>query len=166
MGIGESQVRNLRKPEYIKNADKLLTLANTLKERVDEKGYIDVGSGSEEWLNVRSSRLQNALSVLKEQGYTVETINVEQVGNRGKYTTIQVLAKPGETKSSIWKNKDKITTVKDFDIDTSGTMLGLRYEPKSIDSKRVYVRFAEDGGLEKDGSIELRRGFEDISLGD
>ena len=166
MGIGESQVRNLRRPEYIKNADKLLTLANTLKERVDEKGYIDVGSGSEEWLNVRSSRLQNALSVLKEQGYTVETINVEQVGNKGKYTTIQVLAKPGETKSSIWKNKDKITTVKDFDIDENGTMLGLKYEPKSIDSKRVYVRFAEDGGLEKDGSIELRRGVEDISLGD
>ena len=38
--------------------------------------------------------------------------------------------------------------------------------PKSLDSKRIQVRYADEGGLEKDGIVELRRGVKDLSLGD
>jgi hypothetical protein len=34
-----------------------------------------------------------------------------------------------------------------------------------VDSKRVAIRYADDGGADKDGVIELRRGVADISLG-
>ena len=34
-----------------------------------------------------------------------------------------------------------------------------------MDSKRLMIRYAEDGGIDKDGVIELRRGVEDLSLG-
>ena len=34
-----------------------------------------------------------------------------------------------------------------------------------MDSKRVKIRYAEEGGKEKDGLIEIRRGVEDLSLG-
>ena len=38
--------------------------------------------------------------------------------------------------------------------------------PSSMDSKRLQIRYAEDGGIQKDGVIELRRGVDDLSLGD
>ena len=38
--------------------------------------------------------------------------------------------------------------------------------PESLDSKRLKIRYNEEGGLEKDGIIELRRGVPDLSLGD
>ena len=34
-----------------------------------------------------------------------------------------------------------------------------------MDSKRLKVRFAEDGGVDKDGVVEIRPGVEDLSLG-
>lgn len=37
---------------------------------------------------------------------------------------------------------------------------------QSISSKRIMIRYFEDGGLEKDGVIEIRPGIEDLSLGD
>ena len=37
--------------------------------------------------------------------------------------------------------------------------------PKSMDSKRLQIRYAEDGGKHKDGLVEIRRGVEDLSLG-
>ncbi len=38
--------------------------------------------------------------------------------------------------------------------------------PKSMDSSRLKIRYAEDGGIQKDGVIEIRRGVDDLSLGD
>ena len=38
--------------------------------------------------------------------------------------------------------------------------------PESMDSSRLKIRYAEDGGIEKDGVIEIRRGVEDLSLGE
>ena len=34
-----------------------------------------------------------------------------------------------------------------------------------MDSKRLKIRYAEEGGVDKDGVIEIRRGVEDLSLG-
>lgn len=36
---------------------------------------------------------------------------------------------------------------------------------RSISSDRVFIRYAEDGGIDKDGLIELRRDAGDLSLG-
>lgn len=44
------------------------------------------------------------------------------------------------------------------------TDLGIK-PPVSLDSSRIQVRYRDQGGLEKDGTIELRRGVDDISLG-
>ena len=37
--------------------------------------------------------------------------------------------------------------------------------PKSLDINRVKVRYAEEGGVTKDGTIEIRRGVQDLDLG-
>ena len=56
-----------------------------------------------------------------------------------------------------------------MDIRLERTKYGVkavRFEkPVSISSKRVKVRYAEEGGNEMDGVIQLRRGVDDISLG-
>lgn len=55
----------------------------------------------------------------------------------------------------------------------SGDFLSRVYElrkafqcPESMDSGRLQIRYAEDGGVNKDGVIELRRGVSDLSLGE
>ena len=35
-----------------------------------------------------------------------------------------------------------------------------------MDSKRLMVRFDEDGGTAKDGLVEIKRGVKDLSLGE
>lgn len=75
-----------------------------------------------------------------------------------------VLAKPDTEYSDVYKNKDKIRTITDYSEDGGQSYIKME-PPKSVDSKRVAVRYAEDGGIDKDGVIELRRGVDDISLG-
>lgn len=37
--------------------------------------------------------------------------------------------------------------------------------PESMDSSRLKINYAEEGGLQKDGVVEIRRGVDDLSLG-
>lgn len=37
--------------------------------------------------------------------------------------------------------------------------------PKSMVSDRIQVRYNEEGGVQKDGVLEIRRGVDDVSLG-
>lgn len=37
--------------------------------------------------------------------------------------------------------------------------------PSSMSSDRVYIRYGDEGGLDKDGVIEIRRGVADLNLG-
>lgn len=163
MGINESSVRALLNPALQQRSEVTKATANMLKESVDKKGYIDVGSGVENHLGVSRTKLKTSISMLEEEGYTVHYVPVEQLGT-GKKTTIMVLAKPDTTYSEVYQNKDKIKMITDYSEDGGRTYLGIE-PPKSISSKRIDVRYAEDGGKEKDGVIELRRGVDDISLG-
>lgn len=163
MGINESSVRALLNPSIQERSNMTNATANMLKDSVDKKDYIDIGSGVERYLGVSRTKLKTAIEQLKEEGYTVHYIPVEQLGT-GKKTTIMTLAKPDATFSEVYKNKDKIRMVTDYSEDGGRSFLGL--EPiRSVDSKRVHIRYHEDGGSDKDGVIELRRGVDDISLG-
>lgn len=167
LGCTEGNIRAYKRegPEYIERADSVMKLVDELKARVDEKGYVDVSEGNEYWINATKSKLDTAAAILKEQGYELENIGVKQVFGEG-WTTTSVLAKPGTTKDDIVKNMDKIVPVFDPEIDENATTLGLKYRPESLDPSRIGVRYAEDGGADRDGLIELRRGVEDLSLGD
>ena len=39
-------------------------------------------------------------------------------------------------------------------------------EPRAVSSKRVEVRYAEDGGIDRDGVIEVRRGVPELDMKD
>lgn len=164
MGIPESTVRNLLKSSEEQKTDTLRTTADILKKNVDERGYIDVGAGVEQYLGVSRTKLKTSIAMLEEEGYKVHYLNVEQLGT-GNKTSLMVLSKPDSTFSEVSKHKSEIAIPGVvFDEKGDRSRLGIE-KPKSVSSDRIQVRYKEDGGAEKDGVIELRRGVDDISLG-
>ena len=168
LGIkSEGTIRNFFKTDkdHIARATETLKLVNDLKARVDEYGFVDVSEGNEHWMNITRSRLEQASLILKDEGYVLENIKIPQIFSTNA-TTMSVLAKPGTEWSEIRQARDdgKIVPTFDPDINEDATLLGLKYPPQSIDSSRIGVRYAEDGGEDNDGLIEIRRGVADIAL--
>lgn len=168
--IGESQVRNLLTANSSERASMTSNVANALKKQMETKKYLDVGDASERELSdilgfkVSAERRDTALAMLRQEGYDVVEIRVPQVTNKRNFTTMKILAPEGTTKQDIYNNLDSVKSIGDYDSISEMTSLGLK-PPVSIDPKRVQVRYRDEGGLEKDGVIELRRGVNDLSLG-
>ena len=164
MGRNESTIRDWLKEDNNKGITQLMDTANRLKDAVDDKGIIQVGSGVEAGLGVTATKMGSAIQMLVNDGYVLQTIQVKQLGTQYK-TNVKVLAPPGTTIKDLYDNADKISTLEDYDTGANITTLGMR-KPESLDSSRMLVLYAEDGGTQKDGLIEIRRGVEDLSLGD
>lgn len=163
MGINESSVRALLDPANQTKTDILETTSSMLKDNVDNKGFIDIGSGVENHIGISSTKLNTAVAMLEEEGYVVHKFSVEQVGT-GMKTNMKVLCPPGTTYPDILNNQDQIKMINDYSEDGGRTFLGIE-TPKAVSSNRLEVRYGPDGGADKDGVIELRRGVDDISLG-
>lgn len=166
MGISESTVRSLLNPDSEKKMNELKTTVDFLKKQADEKGMIDVGISIERELNIPKSRLDSALYYLEtREGYPVYGGRMPQPTNPGQFTTQRVLAKPGTEHKEIY-DLDKISTINEYiSRDGGDTYMKKFTYPESMDSKRMMVRYAEDGGIDRDGVVELRRGVKDLSLG-
>ena len=165
MGKNESSIRSLLKTSSESRMSAALNTANFLKEQINKKGMIDVGAGVEHQLNVSPEMMKNALYILEREGYPVYQGRMEQVTNPGKFTTLKVLCPPGTKHKEIFEF-DKVNSVEDYISYDGGETFkkGFVY-PKSMDSKRLMINYAEDGGIDKDGVIEIRRGCKDLSLG-
>ncbi len=165
LGVSEGTIRNYLNPDISQKNDILKTTADSLKDLVAEKKYIDIGPGADLSLGVTSTKLATAVAMLEEEGYKKFYVYEEQLGT-GKKTTITVLAPPGTTYPELMNNRGQIKTIDNY-IQEGGelkTRLGIE-PPTSVDSSRIQVRWAEDGGTDRDGTIEIRRGVEDLSLG-
>lgn len=167
MNINESSVRSLLDKSTKTRKGALDSTVRALKEEVKEKRYLDVGAGVEYQLNgVSKDRLRKAVAILKEEGYKVHSVKVEQMGTKNM-TTLKVLGAPDTEWKEVVRNPKLIQEIKLSNTakpDGTYEITPLKY-PTSVDSKRIMIRYSEDGGSAKDGVIELRRGVEDISLG-
>ena len=165
MGKNESSIRSLLNEESKVRMEKAKATADFLKKQIDEKGMIDVGKGVERELGVSKEKLEQALEILRTEGYEVYGGRVPQVTNPGKQTTIKVACPPGTEHKDIYQY-DKINSVRDYiSYDGGDTFKPAFVFPASMDSNRIKIRYAEEGGIDKDGVIELRRGVDDLSLG-
>lgn len=162
MGLNESSVRALLAPGAKDKADALHTLADVLKRQVDEKQMIDVGEGVEHHLGVTNTRLKTAVALLKEKGYEVHKIKIQQI-NTGKFTTMQVLALPGTTEKFVQTNRAKIRQITEYSEDHGRTFLKTE-SPISISSRRLQVVYGKDGA-KLDGLIYVRPDAKNLSLG-
>lgn len=170
MGVRESTVRSWLNQESEDRMKKAQETADFLKARSQEViadgGMIDVGSGVERELNISREKLKQALYILEREGYQVYGGRFEQVTNRGNFTTQMVLCPPGTEHSAIY-NLDKVHTVKEYISRDGGDTYEKKFNyPESMDSSRLQIRYNEDGGVLKDGIVELRRGVPDLSLGE
>lgn len=163
MGTNESTVRMWLAPGEKDKVDRLTSTADMLRQQVAEKTYLDVGKGVEHHLGISSTMLNNSVAILKEEGYEVHPLQIQQLGT-GKYTNYKILCPPGTTKKDVWNNRDNIEQIATKTTDFGRSWFGI-YPPKSIDTKRVGINYAEDGGNLADGVIYVRRGVKDVSLG-
>lgn len=168
MGLRESTVRSMLKgdKEAEERRSSLVRNADILKNAVNERTYINIGPGTAEAMGISKTKLDTAVEILKNEGYVViSDIRQAQIGMPGQQTTLRVLCPPGTTKKEVIENKAKIDTIIDYRSSEAGTKIYGIEPPASLDSKRLMVRYAEDGGVNKDGVMEIRRGVEDLSLG-
>lgn len=163
MGRNESTIRSWLDPLVKARAMITLNIMNLLRRLVDEKGPIDVGGGTEAGLGISRTKMLTALRGLQDEGYKIQYVKVEQLGT-GKETSIQVLTPPGMDYKELYAKRYDIGTIQEYSPDGGRTILGLK-PVQSIDSSRILVRYKEDGGADKDGVIELRRGVNDLDLG-
>lgn len=167
MGINESSVRALLDPALAERASITAATSNMLKESVAKYGYIDVGAGVENHVGVSRTKLNTAISELTEQGYKIHYVKVEQLGIPGQYTSVKVLAGPDSTYSEVFRNKDLIQPIIGRSDDLGRTYSNLGLKPvQSVSSNDILVKYKSDGGDLKDGVIELRRGIDELDLGD
>ena len=173
MGVRESTVRSWLEGSSEVRMNQAKKTAEFLKQRVDEKGMLDVGKGVERELGISKEKMKEALYILEKDGYIAYNNRFEQVTNPGQFTTQKVLCPPdikprdGAKAPAEIYNLDKIHTVKDYISRDGGDTFEKKFNyPSSMDSKRLKIRYNEEGGLEKDGIVELRRGVDDLSLGE
>lgn len=163
MGRNESSVRGLLSQATEARTNKLNNTVDMLKESLGEDGYLDIGKGVENYMGISNSQLKVAVAALKDEGYETFWYQTEQLGT-GKNTNTKILARPGTTFPEITANPEKIKSIATYSEDLGASFKSVS-PPKPLDSKRVAVRWGEEGGADKDGVIELRRGVDDISLG-
>lgn len=169
MNIPESTVRSLLNESSEARMNKARVAADFLRERLKEvskdNGMIDVGAGAERELNISKENMEKALYILKREGYEVYGGRIPQVTNPSQATTQKVLCPPGTKHSEIY-DYDRVHTVKDYITRDGGETFEKKFNyPASMDSKRLKIRYNEEGGVEKDGIVELRRNVDDLSLG-
>lgn len=162
----DSSVRSLLNESSEAKMNESKKTAEFLKKIVDEKGMIDVGVGVERELGISEERMKQALYILEREGYEVYGRSISQLTNPGRQTTLSVLCPPGTKHADIY-DTEKIQSVRDYiSYDDGETFHKSFMYPESMDSSRLQIRYREDGGVDKDGVIELRRGVDDLSLGD
>ena len=165
----DSSIRSLLNEDAEARMNKAQVTANLLREQIETKGMIDVGAGVERELGVSREKLNQALKILEDEGYPVYGAGVPQVTNPGKQTNIKVVCPPGTEHKDIY-NFDKINSITDYrirqDNDGNDIIEPAFVYPKSMDSSRIKIRYAEEGGENKDGLVEIRRGVKDLSLGE
>ena len=162
----DSSVRSLLNENSERRMNQAKATADIIRKEIKEKGMIDVGTGVERELGVSKEKLNQALYILELEGYPVYGGGVPQATNPGKQTNIKVICPPGTEHKDIY-NFENVHSLRNYISYDNGDSFRKAFEyPESLSSKRLKIRYAEDGGVDKDGVIELRRGVKDISLGD
>ena len=165
LGVNESTIRGMLDEDFQNNLQEAEKCAEFLYDQLQEKGMIDVGPGVEQELNISRNKLDNALWILeKKAGCPVYSGRINQPTNAGQSTTQTVLCLPGTEHKEIYNFENVHSVGEYYSNDGGQTFNKFRY-PASLDSSRLMIRYAEDGGIDRDGIIELRRNVPDLSLG-
>lgn len=166
LGMSESSVRSKYNNGIGEKASQAEKIADVLKQEVDKKGMVDISEGANFTLGVSESKLDEAAYILEaEYGYKRYGVGVRQPTNVHQQTNITVLAKPEYDQKYAYQHQDQIDSLGDYHSDDGGDSFNKLQRPASLDSSRVAIRYGDEGGLAKDGVLEIRRGVSDLDLG-
>lgn len=166
LGMSESSVRSKYNNAIGEKASQAEKIAATLKAEVDKKGMIDISEGANQVLGVSESKLDEAAYILEaEYGYQRYGVGIRQPTNARQQTNITVLAKPEFDQKYAYQHQDQIDSLGDYHSDDGGETFTKLQRPSSLDSNRVAIHYGDEGGLDKDGVMEIRRGVPDLDLG-
>lgn len=166
LGMSESSVRSKYNNAIGEQASQAEKIAATLKAEVDKKGMIDISEGANQVLGVSESKLDEAAYILEaEYGYQRYGVGIRQPTNARQQANITVLAKPEFDQKYAYQHQDQIDSLGDYHSDDGGETFTKLQRPSSLDSNRVAIRYGDEGGLDKDGVMEIRRGVPDLDLG-
>lgn len=160
----DSSVRTLLDENSEARMNQAQKTADFLKKQIAEKGMLDVGTGVERELGISKEKLKQALYILELEGYPTYGGGMAQVTNKGQQTNLKILCPPGTEHKDIY-DTSKINSIGNYVSRDGGETFDTFHYPTSLDSKRLEINYAETGGIHKDGTIELRRGVKDLSLG-
>lgn len=82
-------------------------MTDALKHQVDEHGFIDVGANVVKNLPVSETEFNVALSMLKDEGYQVHVLRLEQLPT-GETAHFKVLVGPNVTRRETFLNRKNI----------------------------------------------------------
>ena len=165
----DSSIRSLLNENTAANKNKAKQTAEILKKELEEKGVLDVGAGVERELGVSPGVMKEALFILETEGYRHLGIGLQQPTNVGKQTTTEIIAKTNkddrELMRDLYADPALIKSVQNYHSTDGGATYNRLEYPQSVNSKRIEIVYGDKGGSDKDGVIELRRGVEDLDLG-
>lgn len=166
MGIPESTVRSLLNEKSEARMNQAKNTADHIRNLIETKGMIDVGTGVERELGISKEKLDQALYLLEREGYPIYKGGIPQATNPGQQTNQKVICPKGTPHKDIY-NFDQVHALNEdgYTSRDGGETFTKFVYPKSMDSSRMMIRYKEDGGIDKDGIVEIRRGVEDLSLG-
>ena len=166
LGMSESSVRSKYAGNADKKAQRAKNIAETLRKEVDKKGMVDISEGANFALGISDTELADAAYTLEaEQGYKRYGVGIKQPTNPRQQTNIMVLAKPEYDQKYAYQHQEQIDSLGDYHTDDGGDTFTKLQRPASLDSSRVAIRYGDEGGLDKDGVMEIRRGVPDLDLG-
>ena len=170
MGVNESTVRGWLEPGREKKLSETRAVVDEVKKQIDqcakEGKYLDLGKGSEIGLRCSENKMKVVKAMLQDEGYVIHDFFVKQVGSgKNNNTTVTVITKPDVEWKEVKNNLDKVRPVEGIQPSKDPSYFEKIPAPKSIDSNRVKIIYKDEGGIEKDGLIEINPKAKDLSLG-
>lgn len=162
----ESTVRALLANDEKAGYRQVEDTALAIKQIVDEKGMIDVGKGVEQSLGITRSRLDSALFMLQQAGYNLYKNRIMNVTNKDSRITQTILTTKEFEQKDVY-DSEKVHSLLQYRSKDGGETLSKTEKvvyPVSLDSSRIKIVYGEEGGADRDGTIELRKNVPDISL--
>ena len=172
MNKSVSSVQSLLDPAIAKRTNKYTATAEMIEHKINnsEAGIVDISNGTEVTLGCTKNTKEVAVAMLEDKGYVKSWIKTPIPGTTHAITYTVLVKRPeGMTDKELYRyvqnNRDKVDPMVEYTPNQGVSYFVPKY-PANLDSKRVYIKYAEDGGKLKDGVIELRKNVPDLSLGD
>lgn len=159
LDIPQPTVRlRLKNAENLKTS-KLMSTVDTIRKAVDEHQIVDVGKGNDVRMGIADTKLNAALSVLRNEGYETYNLQTRNVGTNN-FTNQKVIVPPGTGFGGAKKMQDRIHTMGDWTENDGLTFFGI-HDPLSISSSRIQVVH----NSAEDGTVYVRPGVKDLDMG-